>query len=193
VGRGSSSVAARRYYGGAVRDASDGIFKIFKDATTKPSTTVNFAEAGLAYADLTVGGLTAAGAVSLSGTVDIQEMRETVVPVTITSNIATCDWTAGNIYYIGTAPSANYGVAITNVPTDNNKVMTINLIVSTAATSYSPIGTFSVNGTTVVPKYASGSAPAGTAVASRLDVFTYTLLRVGSAWTVLGSANVNYY
>jgi hypothetical protein len=195
---GTTSVSKRRKFAGAVRDASDGIFKVFKDATTKPSTTVNFSEAGLAYGDLqaaaiTGSALTVSGAVSLSGNVDIQEMRETVVPITITSNIATCDWTAGNIYYIGTAPSANYGVAITNVPTDNNRVMTVNLIVSTAATSYSPTGTFSINGTTVTPKYASGSAPAGTAVASRFDVFTYTLIRVGSAWTVFGSANVNYY
>ena len=39
-------------YAGLVRDASDGVIKIFKDATTKPTTSVNFAEAGLAYGDL---------------------------------------------------------------------------------------------------------------------------------------------
>lgn len=39
-------------YAGLVRDASDGIIKIFKDATTKPSSTVNFSGAGLAYGDL---------------------------------------------------------------------------------------------------------------------------------------------
>ena len=46
-------------YAGLVRDASDGVFKAFKGATTKPSSTVNFAEGGLTYADFKVGGLTA--------------------------------------------------------------------------------------------------------------------------------------
>lgn len=46
-------------YAGIVRDASDGVFKAFKDATTKPTSSVNFSEGGLAYADVRVGGLTA--------------------------------------------------------------------------------------------------------------------------------------
>jgi hypothetical protein len=45
-------------YTGIARDASDGIYKLFKDANTKPTSTVNFAEAGLGYADFKVGGLT---------------------------------------------------------------------------------------------------------------------------------------
>jgi len=188
---GSSSVAARRYYGGAVRDASDGVFKIFKDATTKPSTTVNFAEAGLAYADLTVGGLTASGAVSLSGTVDIQEMREALVPTTITSNSAACDWSAGNIYWIASAPSANFTVALTNVPTDNNKIMTINVFVTQGATGYIP-NALSIAGSAQTIKWPTGVAPTPTSVAGRIDAFTFTLVRISSAWTVLGSANLNW-
>jgi hypothetical protein len=188
---GSSSVAARRYYGGAVRDASDGIFKIFKDATTKPTTTVNFAEAGLAFGDLRVAGLTASGTVSLSGTVDIQEMRETVVPVTITSNNAACDWSAGNIYWIGTAPSANFTAVLTNVPTDNDKVMTINLFVTQGSTGYIP-NALSINGSAATIKWPTAAAPTPTSVAGRIDVFTFSLIRVSSAWTVLGSANLNW-
>lgn len=45
-------------YSGLVRDASDGLFKLFQDATTKPTTTVNFAEVGLTYASLQVAALT---------------------------------------------------------------------------------------------------------------------------------------
>jgi cytoskeletal protein CcmA (bactofilin family) len=46
-------------YTGIARDASDGIYKLFNNANTKPASTVNFAEAGLGYADLRVGGFTA--------------------------------------------------------------------------------------------------------------------------------------
>ena len=49
---GEYKTGATTKYAGLVRDASDGIIKFFKDATTKPSSTVNFAGAGLTYADL---------------------------------------------------------------------------------------------------------------------------------------------
>jgi hypothetical protein len=59
VATGSAAVSARRKFSGLARDASDGVIKAFKDATTKPTSTINFSEAGLAYADVQVGGLTA--------------------------------------------------------------------------------------------------------------------------------------
>ena len=49
---GEYTTGGNTKYAGLVRDASDGVIKIFKDATTKPTTSVNFAEAGLAYGDL---------------------------------------------------------------------------------------------------------------------------------------------
>jgi hypothetical protein len=56
---GSAAVSARRKFAGMARDASDGVIKAFKDATTKPTSTIDFSEAGLAFADVRVGGLTA--------------------------------------------------------------------------------------------------------------------------------------
>jgi hypothetical protein len=58
VATGSAAVSARRKFAGLARDASDGVIKAFKDATTKPTSTINFSEAGLAYADVQVGALT---------------------------------------------------------------------------------------------------------------------------------------
>jgi hypothetical protein len=187
---GTTELNKRRFFAGAVRDASDGVFKIFKDAITKPTTTVNFAEAGLTFGDLTVGGLTAAGTVSLSGTVDIQEMREQLVVPTISSNVAACDWTAGNIYYV-TSPAANFTVNLTNVPTANNKVMTINVFVVQASTGRIP-SAISINNNSETIKWPTAAAPTPTSVAGRIDVFTFTLLRLSDAWTVLGSANLNW-
>ena len=59
---GEYTVSATKKYAGVVRDASDGIIKFFKDATTKPSSTVNFLGAGLAYADIQIGAITATSA-----------------------------------------------------------------------------------------------------------------------------------
>ena len=46
-------------YSGLVRDASDGVIKAFKHASTKPTSTVNFAEAGLEYSDIQVAAIAA--------------------------------------------------------------------------------------------------------------------------------------
>jgi hypothetical protein len=51
---GTADAVTRREFAGVVRDASDGVMKFFQDAITKPSSTVNFAEAGLTYADIKV-------------------------------------------------------------------------------------------------------------------------------------------
>ncbi len=74
---GSAEVSARRKFAGVARDASDGILKFFKDATTKPTSTINFSEAGLAYADIRVSGINATGTVSLPSDTTIGSVSST--------------------------------------------------------------------------------------------------------------------
>jgi hypothetical protein len=207
---GTAQVTGNRKYAGLVRDASDGVVKFFKDSTVAPTGgVVNFGAAGLAFADIKTagieattlstsglitapGGLTASGAVSLSGTVDIQEMREQIVDVTLASNVGTLDWTAGNIYYIGTAPTANMTFNVTNVPTTSSKAMTVNVLVTQGSTGYIPT-TFQIAGSSQTIRWTSGSAPTATNGASKIDIFTFTLIRTsGGSWIVLGSYNLNF-
>lgn len=196
------STGGNTKYAGIVRDATDGVFKVFNDATTKPTTTVNFSEAGLGYGNLQIGNLTTAGTISssgtltvtggasFSGTTDMQELRENVVPTTISSNVAACDWTAGNIYYISGGATAAFTVALTNVPTDNNKIMTVNVIILQATTGYAPTA-ITINGSATTLKWPAGVQPGGSA-SGKIDIFNFTLLRSGSAWTVIAGANQNY-
>lgn len=206
---GEYTVGGTVKYTGIVRDASDGVVKFYKDTTVAPSAgVVNFSGAGLAYTDIRVGaitstavtasglitangGFTATTAVSLSGTVDIQELREQISNVTLASNVGTLDWTAGNIYYIGTAPTANMTLNVTNVPTDSDKVMTINVLVTQGSTGYIPT-TFQIAGSSQTIRWTNGAAPIGTSSAGKLDIFTFTLLRTSGAWIVLGSYNLNF-
>lgn len=230
-------------FAGIVRDATDGIVKFFKGASTKPVSTVNFSEVGLGYADiktgavdaaaitgsgnltiatdkLTVnastgavsmagalsasglatfnGGITSSGALtfsggaSFSGTTDVQELREQVVDVTLSSNAGTLDWSAGNIYYIGTAPTGNMTLNATNVPTDNSKIMVVNLFVTQGSTGYIP-GTFQIGGASQTIRWAGGNTPTPTSSAGKIDVFSFTLQRTSSGtWIVYGNANLNY-
>jgi len=194
-------------YTGVVRDASDGVVKFYKDTTVAPSGgVVNFSGAGLAYTDIRTGAitsgaitasglsttsLTATGTVSLSGTVDIQELRENVVPITLSSNTATCDWSLGNIYYISTAPTGNMTFNFTNMPTDNDKVMTVNVLVTQGSTGYIPT-TLQIAGTNQPIRWSAAAAPTPTSSAGKIDIFSFTMIRTGSAWIVFGNSNLNY-
>jgi hypothetical protein len=53
---GSVSVSLQRRFAAVSRDASDGVIKFVKDITTKPTSTINFAEAGSGFATIKVGG-----------------------------------------------------------------------------------------------------------------------------------------
>ena len=247
---GSASVSARRKFSGIVRDASDGIIKIFADATTKPTSTVNFSEGGLVFADfkaknieatgtLAVGGtgdvtgnfavatnkftvnattgnaavagtlgvtglltanggvsssgsLTFTGGASFSGTTDVQELREQVVDVTLASNVGTLEWTAGNIFYIATAPSGAMTFNVTNVPTEGSKIMTINVIVTQGSTGYIPT-TFQIAGASQTIRWLGSAAPTPTSSANKIDIFNFTMQRTsGGSWIVYGAASLNF-
>lgn len=68
---GSASVSARRVFDGMVRDASDGVVKFFTGAVTKPTSTVNFAEAGLTYGNLQANNATLGGTLVVTGTATV--------------------------------------------------------------------------------------------------------------------------
>lgn len=53
---GSAAVSLQRRFAAVARDASDGVIKFIKDVTTKPTSTVDFSEAGSSYATIKVGG-----------------------------------------------------------------------------------------------------------------------------------------
>jgi hypothetical protein len=132
------------------------------------------------------------GGASFSGTVDVQELREQVVDVTLSSNAGTLDWSQGNIYYIGTAPTGNMTLNVTNVPTDNSKIMTINVFVTQGSTGYIP-GTFQIGGTSQTIRWAGGSAPTPTSSAGKIDIFSFSMQRTSAgAWLVYASSSLNF-
>lgn len=53
---GTAEVSLQRRFAAVSRDASDGVIKFVKDITTKPTSTINFSEAGSSYATIKVGG-----------------------------------------------------------------------------------------------------------------------------------------
>lgn len=267
---GSAVVSSVRRFSGFVRDATDGVVKFFKDATTQPTSVVNFSEAGATFASIKVlgaeigsvtntevqylAGVTSAiqtqintkapsasptftGTVVLpattsigdvdgtelgyvngvssniqtqldskaasasyaalagaafTGNVQLQEVSETVVDVTLASNVATLTWTDGNVYYIATAPSAAMTFNVANIPTTVSRINTINVFVTQGATGYIP-STFQIAGVGQTIRWGGGNAPTPTSSAGKIDIFSFTMQRTtGGAWLVYGAASLNF-
>lgn len=259
-------VEKRRVYDGVVRDTTDNVVKFFQNLVAKPTTTVDFSEAGVTYADLKIRSLDAGGNLSvgtdkvvinvaantftvnsaiatnvqgslavgttstltgavnaqstltvadtatfngtasftntatfsggmvITGGVDIQELREYVIDEVIgdvTANVLTADYSTGNIYYVNTAPSANFTLNLTNVPTNNGYSVSVTVVVTQGATGYIP-SAVQVAGVSQTLRWTTGTAPTPTSSAGKLDIFSFTLIRRGDAWIVLGSSVLNF-
>lgn len=247
---GTSTKTRERRWRGMVRDATDGITKVFSGLTVVPGNTVDFSNAGLVYAPVQMGALTATSATlstgltstagsnsianltlsgasnsfggtiagdatfsgnptfsgtpvfsgnpsftgtpTFTGGVRVQEMVEDVVDVTLSSNTATLDYSAGNIFWTTSTPSANMTWNITNAPTTDGRVFTINVLVTQGATGYIP-STITINGVSVgALKWAGGTAVTPTSSSGKIDVFNVVVVRRAAAYTALVSANLNF-
>jgi cytoskeletal protein CcmA (bactofilin family) len=203
---GGTSVAARREFAGFVRDATDGVFKAFTKAVTKPSTTVNFSEAGLEYAGVQVGNATVGGTlgvtgaatfsgdVTITGNLRMQELTEDVVDVALggsPATTATLDYTLGSVFWITTTPGGAMTWNITNAPTTDGRTFTVTGFVTQGGTGYIP-STLTVNGSGVTIRWFGAQSPTPTSTSGRIDIFNFTLVRRGGTYVALGNASVNF-
>lgn len=138
--------------------------------------------------------LTSVGTLSsltVSGRADIAEIREAVSSVSISGENLTCNYNSGCVFYVASGSSTNFTVDITNVPTDNNYAITISIIVSQGGTASYP-SALKINSSVTNEniRWVNDSAPS--ANANKIDIYNFTLIRISSAWIVLGSASNNY-
>ena len=80
---------------------------------------------------------------------------------------------------------------VTNAPTTDGRAFTINVLVTQGATGYVPT-TMTINGNAATIKYAAGVTPIPTSSNGKIDIYSYVILRRAAAYTVLGSANLNF-
>jgi hypothetical protein len=87
---GNYGVSGTAKYTGIVRDATDGVYKFFKDTTVAPSSgVVNFSGAGLSYADIKVGAIEATSATLTNITIGSVDQTEIGYLNGVTSAIQT--------------------------------------------------------------------------------------------------------
>ena len=134
------------------------------------------------------GPLTSTGSSSFSNEVALQQIKEKVNDSTISANVLTCDYSTGGIFY--TSATANFTLNITNLPTDNGNAITITAVVSQGGTAGYP-NVLQVAGSAQTIKWPNGNTVPSPNI-NKIDIFTFTLIRRSSAWTVLGSYSLNY-
>lgn len=116
---------------------------------------------------------------------------ETTTDLTVSSNSTTMDIATGNVGFVASGPTANWTINFTNLPTTNGQTITATIFVTQGATGYIP-ATVQIGGVGQTIKWQGGSAPTPTSSSGKIDVFSFSMIRRGSAWTVLGSMLGNF-
>ena len=127
------------------------------------------------------------GTVTLAGTSTLQQMTEVLTAKTGATGVVTHDFTTGTLFHHSSI-AANFTCNLTNVPTTDSRSVVTALILNQGATPYM-CNAFQIDGAAQTLKWQGGSAPSGTA--SKIDVLTFSLIRTGAAWYVLGQ-NANF-
>ena len=156
------------------------------------NATVAIGQAVDTSASVTFANVTATGNVAISGRIDKTTIRESVADASVSAGVVTANYATGDILYLGTAPSSNFTVNLTNAPTDNGKAITVVLFVTQGATGYYP-SVVQVAGIEQEIKWANFTSPTPSSGNSgAIDIFSFTFVRRSSAWTVFGSSNLGY-
>lgn len=118
-----------------------------------------------------------------TGLATYQQTTDVVLTKTGATGVVAHDLLTGAIFYHSSI-AGNFTVNLTNVPTTNNRTLVVVLVLEQGSTPYIP-SALQIAGSAQTINWAGATVPLGNA--SKKDVVSFTLLRVGSAWTVLGS------
>ena len=151
---GSAAVSGKRRYAAVARDASDGVIKFISDITTKPTSTINFSEAGASFADIQVDDITADAITATSATIGDVSNTELQYLNNVSSNIQTqldaklASATAASTYAPLASPTLTGTPLSTTAAADTNttQIATTAYVVgqgylksATASSTYAPL------------------------------------------------------
>lgn len=120
---------------------------------------------------------------TVSGTTTFNELAETFATKTGATGTVAHDFTESNSWYHSSI-SANFTVNLTNLPTTDARTYTITLYLIQGSTGRYA-SAFQIGGVAQSIKWAGYSLPVPGQ--NSIDVQTFTLIRTGGAWVVLGS------
>ena len=150
--------------------------------------------AGTASTNNVTGALVVSGGVGLGGTLNVGAdlgisglttltyTSEKLNTKTSATGTVSHDLSTGSVFYHSSI-SSNFTANITNVPTTNDRAIGVTLVLAQGVTAYMSTA-LQIAGSAQTINWVNNSIPAGTA--SKVDIVGFSLIRTGSAWTVLG-------
>lgn len=120
---------------------------------------------------------------TVSGLATFNELAEIIQSQSGATGVRTHDYSGGGIFFHSSI-AANFTANFTNVPTTDNRGIAMVLILVQGATGRIP-NAVQINGVPATLRWANNTVP--TPSDNRVDVATFTLIRVSGSWTVLGN------
>ena len=130
--------------------------------------------------------MTVSGTSSFNGLTILQEVTEVINSTPgATASTVVYDFLTGNNWYHSSI-TTNYTANFTNIPSTNNRVSTVTIVINQGSTAYIP-QVVQIGGTASTIKWAGGTA-SGTA--NKVDIVGFTFIRSDNSWAqVLGQIN----
>ena len=178
---------------GKTLTASNSLTLAGTDATTMTFPATSATVAGLAIAQSFTAKQTFTGATASLASSFFNATEFSTISATAATGTINYDVTTQSVLYYTSNASANWTVNVRgNATTSLNTLMTtgdsltVVFLVTQGATAYYN-NAFTIDGTSVTPKYQGGTAPTS-GNASSIDAYSYTIVKTGSAaFTVLAA------
>jgi hypothetical protein len=122
-----------------------------------------------------------------TGLAVFNEIGEISSALTGATGTVTHNFNNGGIFFHSSI-AANFTANFTNVPTDNNRVFTMVLMLDQGATGYIP-NAIQIDGNAQTIRWAYNTVP--TPSVNKIDIASFSLIRSTSTWFVVGNF-VNY-
>jgi hypothetical protein len=116
---------------------------------------------------------------------NITGISEAYVKITGATGTVTHDVSQAAIFVHDT-PTADFVASFIGIPETDLRNRIVTLIILQGATAYVP-SSIQINGFNETVKWNGNTAPAGTD--NQIDVISYSLLRNGSSWIILGQSS----
>ena len=120
---------------------------------------------------------------TFTGDLIIDGYSTELVQSSLTGTSISMSLALGSVGYVA-SPSGDITLNLTNVPTTDDRSISVSVILDQGATPYE-ITTLQIGGLGQTINWPDGIAPSGTV--NGYDVFTFNLIRVGATWIVLGN------
>ena len=120
---------------------------------------------------------------TFTGTTVLQQTVEVLNAKTGATGTVDHDFSTGAVWYHSSAV-ADFTANFTNVPTTDNRAISVVLVLNQGSSGYYATAV-QIDGAAQTIKWLAGVSP--TVSVNKIDILSFTLIRTGAAWTVLGS------